>query len=40
MKPLMTDSVVEDAALEWFEWLGYAIINGPGTLPGWSGDGL
>jgi len=29
-----TESVVEDAALEWFEGLGYAIQHGPAIAPG------
>jgi len=29
-----TESVVEEAALEWLEGLGYAIKHGPGIAPG------
>src|SRR3990170_4011381 len=29
-----TESVVEEAALEWLEGLGYAIRNGPAIAPG------
>lgn len=34
MKLSLTESVVEDAALEWFKGPGYAIVHDPGTLPG------
>lgn len=30
----ITESIVEDAALTWFEELGYAIAPGPRTAPG------
>jgi type I restriction enzyme R subunit len=30
----LTESVVEDACLEWFSQLGYTIINGPTVAPG------
>ncbi len=29
-----TESVVEEAALEWFEALGYAVVGGPSIAPG------
>lgn len=29
-----TDSVVEDAALEWLAALGYAVLHGPEIAPG------
>ena len=29
-----TESVVEDAALEWFEAVGYQILHGPEIAPG------
>ena len=29
-----TESVVEDAALEWFAELGYRVIHGPEIAPG------
>jgi type I restriction enzyme R subunit len=32
-----TESVVEEAALEWFEALGYAVIGGPSIAPGEPG---
>ena len=30
----LTDSIVEDAALEWFGELGYAVGHGPHLAPG------
>jgi type I restriction enzyme R subunit len=33
-----TESVVEEAALEWFEALGYAIADGPSLAPGEAGE--
>src|SRR3989304_649163 len=32
--PSFTESVVEDATLEYFAELGYSILHGPGTAPG------
>jgi type I restriction enzyme R subunit len=32
-----TESVVEEAALEWFEHLGYAVVSGPSIAPGEPG---
>ena len=32
-----TESVVEEAALEWFEALGYTITGGPSIAPGEPG---
>lgn len=31
-----TESTVEEAALEWFEGLGYAVLNGPEIAQGES----
>jgi len=33
----ITESIVEDAALEWFGELGYAIGHGPEMAPGGTG---
>jgi type I restriction enzyme, R subunit len=33
-----TESVVEEAALEWFEALGYTISGGPSIAPGEPGE--
>ncbi len=30
----LNESTVEDAALEWFEALGYAVAHGPHLAPG------
>ena len=30
----LNESIVEDAALEWFRYLGYAIGHGPHLAPG------
>lgn len=30
----ITESTVEEAALAWFEGLGYAVLNGPEIAPG------
>jgi len=32
--PTLNESIVEDAALEWFEELGYAVGHGPHLAPG------
>ncbi len=32
--PLMTESIVEDATLEWLEDLGYTLLHGPDIAPG------
>ena len=32
--PVLTESVVEDAALEWFRALGYTVVGGPEMPPG------
>ena len=32
--PVMTESVVEEAALDWFRKLGYSVIGGPDMPPG------
>lgn len=32
--PGLTESVVEEATLEWFKDLGYSIIHGPDIAPG------
>ena len=32
--PILTESVVEDAALDWFRGLGYNVISGPDMPPG------
>ena len=32
--PVLTESVVEDAALDWFRKLGYSVIGGPDMPPG------
>ena len=34
MSNQFTESVVEDAALEWFGELGYSILHGPEMAPG------
>ncbi|HVB34847.1 MAG TPA: hypothetical protein VNJ52_10820 [Patescibacteria group bacterium] len=34
MGPPLTESTVEEAALEIFEGMGYAILHGPGIAPG------
>ncbi len=34
MPSILTESHVEDAALEWFEELGYTILHGPDIAPG------
>jgi type I restriction enzyme R subunit len=34
MTSLFTESVVEEAALEWFGSLGYAVLSGPTIAPG------
>ncbi len=31
---ILTESVVEDAALDWFRKLGYDVIGGPDMPPG------
>ena len=36
MSSNFTESVVEDAALEWFGELGYSILHGPEIAPGES----
>ena len=36
----LTESIVEDAALEWFGELGYAVGHGPHMSPGGPGDTL
>ena len=33
-----TESVVEEAALEWFGALGYAVVSGSSTAPGEPGE--
>lgn len=30
----ITEDLIEQAALSWFEGLGYAILNGPDIAPG------
>jgi len=30
----ITESIVEEAALSWFEELGYAVLSGPDIAPG------
>jgi type I restriction enzyme R subunit len=30
----ITESTVEEAALSWFEDLGYAVLSGPNIAPG------
>ncbi len=37
MPSTFTESVVEDAALEWFEGLGYAVLHGPDIAAGADG---
>lgn len=32
--PIFSESIVEDAALTWFEELGYAIVHEPHLAPG------
>ena len=34
----LSESVVEDAALEWFNKLGYTILHGPDIAPGEPGE--
>jgi len=34
MSTTITESTVEEAALAWFEELGYAIVHGPDLAPG------
>lgn len=34
MAATFTESVVEDAALEWLRGLGYAVLSGPAIAPG------
>ena len=34
MPKSVTESTVEDAALHWFEGMGYSILHGPGIAPG------
>ena len=34
---LVTESIIEDTALAWFEGLGYEIIHGPDITPGEPG---
>lgn len=34
MTSVFTESTVEDAALQWFKGLGYAILHGPDIAPG------
>ncbi|MGO8898993.1 MAG: type I restriction endonuclease subunit R, partial [Isosphaeraceae bacterium] len=34
MPKSVTESTVEDAALQWFEGMGYSILHGPGIAPG------
>ena len=34
---LFTESVVEDAALGWLEWLGYTVLNGSDMAAGEPG---
>ena len=33
----ISESVVEDAALEWFKTLGYSVLHGPEIAPGEPG---
>ena len=35
----LNESIVEDAALEWFEELGYAVGHGPQLAPGEYAEG-
>ncbi len=35
--PFFTESVVEEAALEWLSGLGYSVVNGPDIAPGEPG---
>lgn len=37
MSQMFSDSVVEDAALEWFEGLGYSSAHGPEIAPDATG---
>ena len=37
MSTPFTESVVEEAALEWFGALGYAVVAGPSIAPGEPG---
>ena len=32
--PVLTESMVEDAALDWFRGLGYHVVGGPDEAPG------
>ena len=32
--PVLTESMVEDAALDWFRALGYHVVGGPDEAPG------
>jgi type I restriction enzyme R subunit len=34
MTSQVRESAVEDATLQWFDGLGYDILNGPGIAPG------
>ena len=34
MSVALTESTVEEAALSWFEELGYTVVNGPTIAPG------
>ncbi len=34
MSPHVSETVLEDAALDWFESLGYATLHGPDIAPG------
>ena len=34
MSPSVAESTVEEAALSWFEELGYTIVHGPDIAPG------
>jgi type I restriction enzyme, R subunit len=34
MTSQVRESAVEDAALHWFEGMGYSILNGPDIAPG------
>ena len=34
MPPSFTESIVEEATLNWFDALGYTILHGPDIAPG------
>lgn len=34
MNPNITESILEQATLDWFKELGYSILNGPNIAPG------